>query len=249
MQKSPVRFILFFLLFSIPGICNAFPGTVDEWQLNDLVQGPDGSLATTGRDPFIIFSLVEKPRCEAGIIHYVIEFLDGTTPIKPFSMELFWRSKYDFIGFTEKYKVYFVLSPPKAGNTIDFYVPLGRMIPYVNTLENDLYELRIDFPPGLPLKFKILNAETLPNGEVPPNSIAANSLYRLAPERFLQLETAIPLICEIFRDGFHRLLLDPFFLIVWTIIILSLLITIRSTSKKPGKSKNKLHQNIGYWCL
>lgn len=235
MKRSYLNKIFIFLfLLCTPELGHGFPGNVTEWELNNIELTPNDVMTTTGRDPFIVFKPVNKPLCEAGIAHFVIEFLDRTMPSRPFSMELFWHSKYDSNRFTEKNKAFLILIPPTSGDIINFYVRLDRLIPYVYSTESDLNELRLDFPSNFKLKFKILNAQILPNDHVPSYSTEVKTLYRLHPGHFLRLDIGIPLICKIFKDGFHRLWLDPVFTMIWLLIILSLLIAIRFASKNPA---------------
>ena len=229
MEKIKFNSLIVFLIFiSLPGVGVCFPGSVNEWQLHDLVaQETNDLIISSGGDPYIVFAPMDKPKCTVGAVRFVIEF--EAMPLKPFLMEFFWRSKHN--SFSERRKVIFVLNPPKREERIDFVIRVDEILPYVHALESDLHNIRLDFPSDMPLNFRILNAETLPRGLVPAQSVVAKTLYRLPPERFLRSDTAIPVVIKIFKDGFGRMFIDPIFLTFWIGSILSLLFFIRQVSK------------------
>lgn len=190
------------------------------WEYNQIEQNQSGYFVTTGTDPYIVFPEDDTAGdCSENAARFSIRF--KPMPSKPFLMELFWRPEYQ--GFSEARKFFFVLQPEKAGDKINFTIPLKRQAGYK--------QIRLDFPRDFKSSFIIEEVKLIPLQELPKDSVIIEPYYNLSVSDVRTPRVIIPHLMHTIKHGGARMTHDPIFLLTWLLLITMILFTIRVVTR------------------
>lgn len=202
-----------------------------DWQLNEIHRNPSGFLEREAGDPYIIFPELEETDYQISGVQMEIAF--SPMIAKPYRMELFWRPEHD--GFSEQRKVFFILLPPKNGETIKFFLPLKSQDGYK--------QFRLDFPGDLPSLFQVKSFQPVVKGDIAKDVKRVEAFYSIGATEVRTPSIFIPYLVHTFRHGLGRLLQDPPFLIVWLGLIFAALFTTRAVSRSIRKEELERKEN------
>lgn len=215
---------IFLCIFCTNSLSSEGPSFV--WKFNQIQQNQSGYFVTTGTDPYIVFpEYATANGCSENAARFSIRF--KPMPPKPFLMELFWRQEHQ--GFSEARKFFFVLQPEKAGDKINFTIPLKRQAGYK--------QIRLDFPRDFNSSFIIEEVKLIPIKEIPEDSVITEPFYNLSVSGASKPRVIIPHLLHTIKHGCARMTHDPIFLLTWLLLITMILFTIRSVTRDINKQK------------